>query len=210
MAALGTKGKTRFLLALLIAVILIPIAWPRFEGDGAYTTGGIFPFKGYELKLPRVSLDSPSQNVFHFRNFNSWNRSITLRLIVESDAKAPFWELSPLLHTKITDDAGNIVLIKQTRLNAHYERMKAEKRTSWPTSNEWLGHYAYRRPDISNRAVPFDMSELPMNQSRGDYWALGNLDIDPWGEYTVAFNVAEPDANFHGVTAQLIITSGPK
>jgi len=201
--------KKTFFYSIVVILTSLLSGCFGYSGDGKYESKGLF-LRSHLLTLPDFHIDDAGVHTFSVDGFGSYQQ---LTLIVNSVDAIPFTEVSPLLHVEIIDkESKEVILSKKSRLNDHFGRMSVAGKVLSETDDEWLAYYNYSDPKVNSQIIRFDKKQLPLPQTKVEYWHVKYhaIQLKWYRNYLVRVSIIEPDSTFKGLTAYLRLTSGWK
>lgn len=203
----GEFVAQRYLFKSVVFIIfLINLIGCQFEGDGKYTTTGLF-LRDHELVLPEFSLSKEDKHQYRFSNYCSWNNSFSVSLSARSETAIPWWELSTKVNLAITDEDGKVLLNKTSSLNSYHKRAVNTYGELKPYSHEWTtwyiveGRYGEGRSKVARKGI---------EKKTIYYWNKTTDPIECFKDYIVDITVDKPNSSFPDIAAFVRIGSGWK
>lgn len=205
--------RQRALLAMLavagsIAFGILGYAYvTRFQGDGVYTvvTNALI-LRDHELVLPEFSLVEPAAYTWSFRGYCSDNRGLQFSLRARAENEIEWWQVDNHVAATMQDDRGQILLEKDSRLNAYHARHAELNRDGDRHPQEWDIWYPVVGP-LGTTLSRVARAGIP--SSRASYLSFLER-LDCLRTYTIDVQVSEPATSHGRLVGHLRLVSGWK
>ena len=196
-------NELKILIFIITLIVLLSLWGCNSKYDGDYESGGVWPFRYYELTLPNFKLIPNSKVEYKLQKFGGSNKNLHIKLYLTNEKKISFEDQNIQLSFKFSKNK-NIIWQPNSMLFHHYERMRVEKRAVAPFDNEWFCHFEWQDPQINSRVVPFDFGK-PIQKKQ-----LVCSAIIPNPKASISINVECIKCSINGLSSELKLSSSWK